>query len=342
MACRFGEDWAKAGKHLRFCDLSVARTLEDVVGGVAAAFGIKLLGVKSSQLELDRLGRLMAESGELLAIRDNFEQVAAHAAPSIGRWQELAPNVRWLLTSRARLHLLHEVDLELSGLQAEDATALFIERARLARPDFELAPEESGALAELIERLDTMPLSVELAAARANLLSPAQMLALLGRRFELLRVPEGQLRPRHTTLQATIEWSWQLLTRWEQQLLAQCAVFRGKFSLEAAYAVVAAPPNAERRGRDQDQAKGPSPIVLDGLQSLHERSLLRVLPSEGVPSRLGYGLYESIRDFAADHLQESGEAAAVARRHADYYLTIGDDLMAVSGSTCRAAQRCAG
>lgn len=315
LAHRFGDLWAGGGGRVTHCDLTSARTGEDVVCGVASALGLKLLGAQAMELEVERLGHLMAEAGEILVILDNFEQLAEHAAATVGVWQELAPDVRWLLTSRIKLHLKDEVNVELSGLQAEDAAALFIERARLCQPDFELAPQEHAALAELLLRLDSMPLCIELAAARANLLSPVQMLALIGRRFELLRTPEGAATQQ--TLLATIEWSWNLLSRSEQQLLAQCSVFRGRFSLAAVQAVVQAPAAG---------ARADAAAWLDGLQALHERSLLRVLGVAGEPDAQCFGLYESIRDFAAERLRESHMASDVERRHADYYLARGDEL----------------
>jgi predicted ATPase len=226
-------------------------------------------------------------SSEMLLLLDNFEQVVA-AAPELGRLLATCPNLRLLVTSRERLRIAGEVDYAVPPLAESEAVELFAMRAGVAPKD---------DVAELCRRLDNLPLAVELAAARASVLSPAQMLERLGQRLDLLKGGRDA-DARQQTLRATIEWSHDLLNVEEQALFARLAVFRGGCTLEAAEQVVGA--------------------NLDTLQSLIDKSLVR---------RTGerFWMLETIREFALERLEASGEAGELVRRHAEFFVGLGAD-----------------
>jgi non-specific serine/threonine protein kinase len=182
---------------------------------------------------------------------------------------------------------------------------LFIQRARAARPDFQVTNASAPAVAELCARLDGLPLAIELAAARVKLLSPQALLARLGSRLSLLTGGARDLPARQQTLRSTLDWSYDLLAPSERMLFARLAVFVGGFTLEAAEAVCS--------------ARGEPPVeVLDRLALLVDQSLLH--RAEGPEGELRFGMLETIREYAAERLAESGDAEALRQRHAEYYL----------------------
>ena len=227
---------------------------------------------------------------ELLLLLDNLEQVV-EGAPELASLVESCPNLRLLCTSRQLLRVNGEVEYAVLPLAEPEAVSLFCERARLDATD---------DIAELCGRLDSLPLAVELAAARAKVLSPRQMLERLSQRLDLLKGGRDA-DPRQRTLRATIEWSYELLTANEQQLFARLAVFAGGCALETAEQV--------------------SDADLDTLQSLVEKSLLRFANER-------YWMLETIREYAARKLDESGEAHEVRQRQAEYFLLLGEEAFA--------------
>ena len=222
---------------------------------------------------------------ELLLLLDNFEQVVA-VAPELSLLLESCPNLRLLVTSRELLRIRGEVDYPVPPLADSEAVELFCARSRL---------EPSEELAELCARLDDLPLAVELAAARANALSPAQILERLSQRLDLLRGGRDS-EARQQTLRATIEWSHDLLSVEEQRLFARLAVFAGGCTLEAAETVCGANVNL--------------------LQALVDKSLLR-------HSVERFWMLETIREFALERLEESGDAGDLRDRHGAYFLGLG-------------------
>jgi len=222
----------------------------------------------------DHIGRR-----ELLVLVDNLEQVIA-AAPDLGALVSACPNLALVVTSRELLRVAGEVELVVPPLAEPEAVALFCDRAQL---------DPSSEIRELCARLDSLPLAVELAAARTKALSPAQILERLSQRLDLLRGGRDA-DPRQETLRRTIEWSYDLLSPEEQQLFRLLSVFVGGCTLDAAEAVA---------GAD-----------LDGLQSLVEKSLLRFADER-------YWMLETIRMFAAERL-EAPDGDAVRRRHRAY------------------------
>jgi predicted ATPase/class 3 adenylate cyclase len=232
----------------------------------------------------DGLAAHVAER-ELLLVLDNLEQVV-EAASDLGQLLEACPNLQLLVTSRTLLRLRGEVEYPVQPLAEREAVELFCVRANV-RPD--------AAVAEICRRLDHLPLAIELAAARATVLSPAQIAERLAQRLPLLTSGARDLPERQRTLRGAIAWSYELLTPDEQRLFARLAVFSGGWTLEAAERVA---------GAD-----------LDSMQSLVEKSLVR--QDDG-----RFAMLETIREYAAERLAASGDADQVRRRHAEYFLSV--------------------
>jgi predicted ATPase/class 3 adenylate cyclase len=228
---------------------------------------------------------------EVLLVLDNFEQLV-EAAPEIAGIVEACRNLRVLVTSRERLRVRGEVEYEVAPLAGPEAVELFRTRAGEGEGDGD------GSIAELCRRLDNLPLAIELAAARANVLSPRQILERLSGPLDLLKGARDASE-RQRTLRATIAWSHDLLTPSEQRLFARLSVFRGGWTIEAAEKVV-----------DAD---------LDDLQSLVDKSLVR-------RSGERLGMLETIREFARERLQVSGEASTYWLRHARWLLELAGSL----------------
>ena len=308
-----------------WCDLTAAVSVEDLCHAVGKALGVGLTRDGGEGDAVVQLGRALGGRGAVLVLLDNVEQLLAHLPALLGRWCALAPQARFLLTSQEALRIAEERTFDLSplGLPAEedtsleaisrsDAVRLFIERAQLARGGYVLTAAEAPLVAEIVRRLDGIALAIELAAALTREMRVGQLRERLSHRFELLRSGRRDAAARQATLRGAIDWSWNLLTPAEQVALAQCSVFRGGFTLEAAEAVLALPPE----GAD----------VLETLESLRAKSLLRAFAPEGLPGELRLGMYESIREYAAARLVEVGCGPALVARHADYYLALAGTL----------------
>jgi predicted ATPase len=234
----------------------------------------------------DGLAEHIAER-ELLLLLDNLEQVV-EAAPELATLVESCPNLRLLVTSRERLRVRGEVEHPVLPLADPDAVALFCERART---------EADEAVHELCRALDNLPLALELAATRASVLSPKQILERVSKRLDLLKGGRDA-DPRQATLRATIEWSYDLLPEPERRLFAGLAVFRGGCTLDAAEEVAEAD--------------------LDTLQSLVDKSLLRHTDER-------FWMLETVREYAAERLEHSGEAEELRGRHAEHFLALAQE-----------------
>jgi predicted ATPase/class 3 adenylate cyclase len=256
---------------------------------------------------------------ELLLVLDNFEQVT-QAADVVLLLLNSAPRLKILVTSRIVLHLSGEQEYpvlplalpdpdhlpDLDTLSQFEAVALFIDRARAVKPDFEVTNENAPAVAEICARLDGLPLAIELAAVRVKLLSPQSMVARLAQRLPLLTGGARDLPERQRTLRGAIEWSHDLLDEPKRQLFARLAVFMGGCTLEAAEAVC---------GADLD--------VLDALASLVDESLLR--RTETPDGEVRFGMLETIREFAAERLAQSGEEEDLGQRHAEWMMAFAEE-----------------
>ena len=256
----------------------------------------------------------------LLLVLDNFEHVLP-AATRVGELVATCPHLKVLVTSREPLNLRLEQRMPLPGLTMPalarptpetvaqaPATALFLERARLVQPDFAPRPEDARALAELVRRLDGMPLAIQITAARSNVLSPSAMLARLQGPMLLSTEEARDVPVRHHTLRDAIEWSYALLDRGEQELFRQLAVFAGGWTLEAAEAIV--------------QSRDPGAPLWQTLRSLVEKSLAQTEGVGGADRR--YRMLETIREYALERLAASGDLDATRQRHADYYVALAE------------------
>jgi predicted ATPase/class 3 adenylate cyclase len=300
-----------------FVDLSAVRDTESVLASIARAIGLSEAGDQSLLEDLKRQLRHQ----RMLLVLDNFEQVT-DAAPTAVELLRDCPGLRLLVTSREALHVRGEhlffvPPLSLPGVApgprpaAEaaryEAVQLFVERAQAVRPDFHLTDENAAAVAEICLRLDGLPLAIELATARIRLFSPAALRDRVGSRLELLRGGPRDLPPRQRTLRATIEWSYQLLESGEQRLFELLSVFSGT-GFEAAEIVAGRIEWLTETGVD----------TLDGLDSLLDKSLIRQADIGDADPRLI--MLETIREYAAERLDNLPEFSAAARRaHASYF-----------------------
>jgi predicted ATPase len=196
----------------------------------------------------------------------------------------------------------------LAEVAAGEAVTLFVVRATAAQPDFRLAEENMAAVAEVCRRLDGLPLAIEMAAARVHSLPPAELAARLDDRFRLLTSGDRTAPPRHQTLHAAIDWSYDLLGAEEQTLLRRVSVFAGGWTLSAAEAVCA----GEGLTR---------PALVPTLLRLVDHSLVVVERSAG---EARYRLLETVRQYAAERLEEAGEEATVRHRHLAWCLTLAE------------------
>jgi predicted ATPase len=291
-----------------FCDLAAARSTVEALARVAAALDVPLEKGGDEDAGATQIGHALAARAASLVLLDNCEQVVGPARALVSAWRALAPETRFLATSRQALELDEERVLVLEPLAAAEGSALFVERARAARPAFQLARGDEAVVDEIVRRLDGIPLALELAAGRAPILSPEALLARIGQRFQLLGGDRPDAERRQATMRATIEWSWDLLAPHERDTLAQCAVFAGGLDLEAAEAVI------------DLSAHAGAPWLADVLHSLLAKSVLHAI--EAAPGEAPrFGLYESIHAFAGVQLEGAPATLAAAQaRHAAYYL----------------------
>jgi predicted ATPase/DNA-binding CsgD family transcriptional regulator len=255
---------------------------------------------------------------ETLLVLDNFEHVLP-AAPLVSDLLAAAPRLKVLVTSREVLHIYGEQVYTVPPLTLPDrqrsetlvelahyeSVALFSQRARAVNPEFVLNDDTASPVAEICVRLDGLPLALELAAARSRLLSPQAMLDRFSRRLDVLRGGARDLPDRQQTLRSAIDWSYDLLDAEERILFARLGVFQGGRTVEAIEIVC-----GHDLGID----------VLDGLESLLNKSLIR--QQEGPDGEPHFTMLETIHEYARERLEQSGEAEAMRRRHADYFVAL--------------------
>ena len=301
LAQRFGWTWLGAYPGgVWFCDLAEANDEDDIALAVGRALGVVL----ASGDVVAQVGQAIARRGRCLVILDNFEQVTAHAASTVGQWLDRAPQARFLVTSRAVLGLPGEVGFTLPPLTEGQAVELFRARATEADPTLHWTEVSWQAVETLVGLLDRLPLAIELAAARVRELSPEALASRIGERFELLAAQGGG---RHSTLQATLDWSWDLLSAEQRLGLSQLSVFRGGFTLQAAEAVL--------------QVGDAS--VIDVMQALVENSLVRA-------SQDRLGMLASVQAYASARLDDA-EPSEI--RHGQHYATFGTEETRLALST---------
>jgi len=284
-----------------FVSLAPVRDWELVAPTIARTLGLR---EQPGETVLETLDGYLGDK-ELLLVLDNFEQVLA-AAPAVAGLSASASQLKLLVTSRTPLRLSGERTYPVPPLELTESVRLFAERAHAAALDFDVTDENEAAVAEICRRLDGLPLAIELAATRIRSLPPPALLRRLDQRLKLLTGGAQDLDERQRTLRGTIEWSYELLPQAERELFARLGVFVGGSRLDAAEALCGA--------IEID--------VLDGLQSLVEKSLLRQRPdADGEPR---FWMLETIREFALGLLDEAGSLAEARRAHAELFLTLAE------------------
>ena len=278
---------------------SAAAAADAFPGGV---WWVPLAPLRDPDLVLPSAARALGATADLaehiadrrlLLLFDNFEQVT-DAAPGVSDLLARCPGLAVMVTSREALRLVGEHEYAVDPMRLPEAVELFMTRARAARHDF----SGNGEVPQICQRLDNLPLAIELAAARVKLLTPRALLERLDQRLPLLASGARDLPERQRTLRAAIEWSHELLSEEEQRLFARLSVFRGGWTLRAAEQVA-----------DAD---------LDVLQSLVDKSLLRMRDER-------FSMLETIREFASERLEASGDADEVRARHADYFVAFAEE-----------------
>ena len=296
-----------------FVDLASIRDPSLVVTEVAKALGVR-----------DEPGQPLVESvcahlkpRKTLLILDNCEQVIAAAAEVANVILAAAPDVRIIATSREPLRVpgeqtypvlplpMPESAEGVEVLSRSPAVRLFVERAQLHRPSFSLDDHNALQVAELVARLEGIPLAMELAAARIRSMTVVDINARLKDRYKLL-TGGGRVLPRQQTLRALVDWSYDLLSEQERIALNRLSIFAGSFDLRAAEQICGVDPL-------------PPEDIFDLLSSLIDKSLVM---NEERASGTRYRMLETIRDYALEKLERAGESSAVAERHRDYYFVL--------------------
>ncbi|MFI6853328.1 BTAD domain-containing putative transcriptional regulator [Streptomyces sp. NPDC050416] len=261
--------------------------------GIRAAVGDRL------DDPVERLAEHCSRPGMLL-ILDNCEHVADAAARLTGELLERCPGLTVLATSREPLGVPGELVRPVEPLPEPVALRLLADRGAAARPGFRIE-DDPEACAEICRRLDGLPLAIELAAARLRMLTPRQIADRLDDRFRLLTSGSRTVLPRQQTLRAVVDWSWDLLDEDERDVLRRLSVFAGGCDLPAAEAVC-------------------GPVALEALGSLVDRSLVVAAPpGEPADGEMRYRLLETVAEYAAERLEESGQRAEAERAHLTYF-----------------------
>lgn len=275
---------------------------------VAAAIGHVLdVGERGSEPMVDTLGQALKQKAVLL-ILDNFEQVM-EAASLIPRLLDRSPGLRIMATSRSRLGLYGEQLFPVEPLDNKEAVDLFGDRARALDPDFVPGEDGEGTIRELCQTLDNLPLAIELAAARTSTLTPLAILRQLGSGLDAFKSPEFGRPRRHRSLEAALDWSYELLESDEQIALQSLAVFAGGASLAAVEAVCAARLAGE---------------PLEALDSLMDKNLIRREVDADESPR--FSVLETVRQYSKAKLQEGGLEEEFVQKHMDYFISFGEEM----------------
>ena len=322
LATELGKLSRNHGQVVWSCDLTEARYAGDIVQAMAQSIAARIVpGTVEEQAH--QLGRAMALKGRAVFIVDNAEHLIAESRDLIEGFLVDAQQARFVVTSRERLGVPGERVLELGPLSHSaqslpaDAVSLLIARVRRAGGS-ELWEKPGGmdALCTIAHLLDGVPLAMELAAPRLRIMSPEELAAQLHARFDVLE----HASPRWDTLSQAIDWSWRMLSPIEQTVLAQCSVFRGGFSMQAALGVV-----------DLSELPSTQPLV-DIVQSLRDKSLLRGM-SDGSSDPVRLGFYLTIRAFAEQRLTQLKLHTVSQHRHAAFFAALAERIESTAGPT---------
>jgi predicted ATPase len=285
-----------------FCDLSEARSLDAVIDVVSRALGIDVSRGRRGD-GVARIAMALEGRAEAVVVLDNCEHIIEPVAQAAAEWHLRAPKAVLIATSREPLRVRAEQVFPLPPLSlpasaedllSSDAGVLFDDCIRRRSPEVRL---EADLAADVVRRVDGLPLAIELCAARVAQLGLKNVADRLGRPLDLLSGGARDAAARQQTMRATVAWSWELLTAAERTVVEQCSVFRGGFTLEAVTAVV---PGAEEH-----------------VAALVDKSMLRAIPERD--GALRFDMYDVIRAFAAERLEASGEAQTAHRAHMEYF-----------------------
>jgi len=310
-----------------FVGLGSLTAAADVAPMLAQALGLSRIERGSVEDALCTYVRSTVRARTLLVL-DNFEQLLA-AAPLLVALVESTPALTLLVTSRAVLRISGERCFTVPPLPVPDlshlpalevlarnpAVALFVRQASARQPAFALTADNAATLAAICVRLDGLPLAIELAAARVRILAPTQILTRLERRLALLVDGGRDLPVRQQTLRQAIDWSHELLSDAERRLFRRLAVFAGSWTLEGAEAVC-------------NPRQDPDLAVLEGMSSLVDKSLIQPIdtaPGHSGPSEPRFAMLETVREYALEQLDASGEHPVTRRAHAAYCLVLAEE-----------------
>jgi len=300
-----------------FVPLSAVQDPELIPSVIVNVLGVAVSG---NRRPLDVAKEYLGDK-RLLLVMDNYEQLLPDGAGAVSELLHASPGLKVVVSSRAVLRVYGEQELPVNPLRLPDpgslpslaalsqyeAVKLFIERAVAVKPDFEVTNDNAPAVAGICERVDGLPLAIELAAARVKLFAPRALLSRLETSLKVLGAGSRDLPGRQQTLAGAIAWSYDLLDEPQRRLFRRFSVFARGASLEQAEAVC----GSQDLGVD----------VLTGLDELADQSLLRRLPEFEEPRLL---MLQVVREYAADRLQESGEAAAIRDRHSAAYQALAE------------------
>jgi len=286
-----------------FCDLTEARDEADLWLALSRTF--------QAENEVGKILARVQQHGVVLLALDNFEQLSASCSGAVAQLCGACPKLQVVVTTRSLLRVAPEIVFELSPLSVpiadqpnSESYDLWTSRRGRSETAYRASREDPQVLCELLRALEGVPLAIELTAARASLLGTRELLSRLTERFALLRHGMRGAPERQATLEGAIAWSFQLLGADELEVMTQCSVFRGGFSVEDAEHVV-----------DRTRLEPPS-SVLDLLQSLREQSLLRIEADEEC---VRFFMFASIREYAEARLEERGHARESFERHAAWF-----------------------
>jgi predicted ATPase/class 3 adenylate cyclase len=299
-----------------FAPLSAVRDPELVASAVAQVLGVPVSG---SRTPIEGVVEHLHDKTILLVL-DNFEQLLPAGSEAATQLLQAGPGVKLMVSSRSVLHVYGEQEFAveplglprektlpgLDALRQYEAVKLFIERAVAVKPDFTATNENAPAIAGICERVDGLPLAIELAAARIKLFSPQALLSRLETSFSALGTGARDLPGRQQTLHGAIDWSYEMLDENQKRLLNRFSVFARGAHIEQAELVCG--PAGEVGGE-----------VLSGLDDLADHSLLRRQPDFAEPRLL---MLQTIREYAGERLEQSGESKAIRNRHADAFCAL--------------------
>ena len=284
-----------------FVDLAPVRDPSLVAGTIAAALELREEpGVPIAQTLRARLQPLV-----VLLVLDNLEQLLPDAATDVAELLRSAPGLRVVITSRERLRVAGEHEYGVPPLDADGGVQLFLDRARLVRPDAVRDDADLAAVRAIVERLEGLPLAIELAAARIRMFGPEAILERLTTSLDLLAGGARDLPERQRTLRGAIAWSHDLLSADEQAIFRRCAVFSGGWDVERAQDIV-------------DPDGGLDLPVVDGLEALSDKSFVKIQPTERGDPRF------ERHTLAGERLDRSGERPDCERRHAHAFLELAE------------------